>query len=92
MKIAVLGGTGKLGMGFVARLQATGHTVAVGSRDLQKAQAAATEAGGGLLPMTNLDAATWCDLAILTVPYAAHRTTIEPLSRKSTRLNSSHRT
>src|SRR5438045_548212 len=66
MKIAIIGGTGKLGMGFLARLQLTPHEVAVGSRDASKG-------------MLDGDAAAWCDAALVTVPYAAHRAIVSPL-------------
>ena len=38
MKIAIIGGTGKLGLGFVSRFRNTAHECAIGSRDLAKAQ------------------------------------------------------
>src|SRR5437588_28039 len=45
MKIAVLGGTGKLGMGFAVRLTKTGHETVIGSRETAKAQEAAKTIG-----------------------------------------------
>ncbi len=66
MKIAVIGGSGKLGLGFVTRLRETRHEVAIGSRDIAKG-------------MPYADAAAWCDAAIVTVPYAAHTLTLAPL-------------
>src|SRR4051812_15284050 len=72
MKIAVIGGTGKLGMGFVARFSRTSHEVAIGTRDLSKAEAT-------VQAFSNSDAASWCDAAILTVPYSAHRGIVAPL-------------
>ena len=76
MKIAVLGGTGKLGLGFVARLSTTSHEIAIGSRTAEKAAEAAATFGDRVRGMANPEAAAWCDLAILTVPYAAHRDTV----------------
>ena len=69
MKVAIIGGSGKLGMGFVARLGSTNHEVAVGSRNPEKGVA-------------NAEAAAWCDLAIVTVPYSAHQETLAPLSQQ----------
>jgi NADPH-dependent F420 reductase len=79
MKVALIGGSGKLGKGFATRLAQTGHEVAIGSRDAAKAQDAAREAGGSVLGMTNLDAAAWCEVAILSIPYQGRRTLLEPL-------------
>ncbi len=66
MKVAIIGGSGKLGLGFATRLGLTTHEVAIGSRDAAKG-------------MSNPDAAMWCDIAIVTVPYAAHRGILAPL-------------
>ena len=66
MKIAIIGGSGKLGMGFVARLWKTNHEVVIGTRDVFKT--------GPVRALTNHDAAAWCEAAIVTIPYAAHRT------------------
>ena len=59
MKIAILGGTGKLGLAFARRLQQTLREVAIGSRDISKAEQAAQKAGSAVLGMTNSDAARW---------------------------------
>ena len=70
-KVAVIGGTGNLGFGLAVRL-ATSHAVAVGSRDLSKAKAAAERAtkmsGARVEGKTNQAAAAWCDVAILAIP------------------------
>jgi NADPH-dependent F420 reductase len=85
MKVAIIGGTGKLGLGFVARLQRSSHEVAVGSRDISKAQDALRAAASGsttaLQALTNDSAAAWCDAAIMTIPYSAHRLIISPLQQ-----------
>jgi NADPH-dependent F420 reductase len=79
MNIAILGGSGKLGLGFVARLLRTPHGVIIGSRDVSKAREAAQAAGERVQPMSNEEAADQCDAAILTIPYSAHRQLITPL-------------
>ena len=79
MNIAILGGTGKLGLAFAVRLTQTGHAVAIGSRDAAKAQEAARTAGQHVSGMTNAGAAAWCDLAFVSVPYAGHRALLESL-------------
>jgi len=79
VKIAILGGTGKLGLAFARRLQQTAHEVAIGSRDISKAEQAARKAGGAVLGMTNSDAARWCDVALVSVPYDGHDSLFENL-------------
>ena len=83
MTIAVLGGTGKEGKGLAYRWAKAGYRVLIGSRSEEKARAAAQELssllGGKAVVegMTNLAAAQKADVAVLTVPYAAHRETLE---------------
>lgn len=81
MKLAILGGSGKLGLAFAVRLQRTGHELAIGSRDTAKAGEAAKSVSDNIRGMTNADAASWCDLAIVTVPYSGHRALLEPLAQ-----------
>ena len=57
MRVAILGGSGKLGHGLIARLSA--HEVKVGSRDPAKG-----------VPYS--EAAAWCEIAIQATPYATH--------------------
>ncbi len=83
MTIAVLGGTGKEGKGLVYRWAKAGYRVLVGSRSPEKAQAAAKELTDHLEEkaiingMSNPEAARVADVVVLTVPYAAHRKTLE---------------
>jgi NADPH-dependent F420 reductase len=79
MKIAILGGTGKLGLGLAIRLSRTGHEVTIGSRDAGKASEAAKTTGAAVRGATNGEAAVWCDSALLSVPYASHRFLLELL-------------
>jgi NADPH-dependent F420 reductase len=80
MKIAILGGTGKLGLGFAQRLTAkTAHEVAIGSRDVAKAQEAARSLGR-VQALSNADAAMWCDVAFVSVPYSGHGVLLAPIS------------
>jgi hypothetical protein len=69
VKIAVLGGTGSFGKALAARLAALGEDdVVIGSRDAQRAQAAADELGGGRISgATNESSVQGVDLAILAV-------------------------
>jgi 8-hydroxy-5-deazaflavin:NADPH oxidoreductase len=75
--IAVLGGTGAEGSGLAARWARAGYRVLVGSRDADRA----TEVAGkiGAEGMDNRAAAAECDIAVLTVPYAAQRATLTDL-------------
>ena len=81
--LAVLGGTGKEGKGLAYRWAKAGYNVIIGSRATEKAQAAATELTdllGGKATVSgadNLSAAQQAQLVVLTVPYAAHRDTLE---------------
>jgi 8-hydroxy-5-deazaflavin:NADPH oxidoreductase len=83
LTIAVLGGTGKEGKGLVYRWAKAGYHVHIGSRDEAKAMIAATEVmalleGEAFVDgMFNLEAAQNADIIVLTVPYAAHLTTLE---------------
>jgi len=83
LTLAVLGGTGKEGKGLAYRWAKSGYRVIIGSRTLKKAQDTAEEIGnllGGATNIsgaTNLDAARRADVVILTVPYVAHRDTLE---------------
>jgi len=82
MTIAVLGGTGKEGKGLAFRWAKAGYKVIIGSRAAEKAQAAAAEVtellGGNasVEGLDNLTAAQKADIAVLTVPYPAHKDTL----------------
>ena len=84
-KIAILGGTGKEGKGIAYRLAKTGYEILIGSRSVEKAQAAAKElsdllkGNASITGMDNQAAAIAAEVIILTVPYAAHRETLESL-------------
>jgi NADPH-dependent F420 reductase len=83
MTIAVLGGTGKEGKGLAYRWAKAGYRVLIGSRSEDRAKAAALELlnllnGKAFVEGTNnLRAAQAADVVVLTVPYAAHRETLE---------------
>jgi NADPH-dependent F420 reductase len=82
MRLAILGGTGKLGLGFALRLSQSGHEAAIGSRDAAKADAAAKTIGETVRGVTNIDAAAWCEAAFVSVPYGGHRALLEPLKEQ----------
>jgi NADPH-dependent F420 reductase len=80
--IAVLGGTGQEGSAIALRLAKAGHHVILGSRDAARAEAVAAEMTATLgnakvTGMANREAAAAAEIAILTVPFAAQRSTVE---------------
>lgn len=78
-KIAVIGGTGKLGSALAWRLARAGHPAIIGSRTAESATAKAAELGHGLTGMSNADAAIAADILFVTVPFAAQATTMEDI-------------
>jgi 8-hydroxy-5-deazaflavin:NADPH oxidoreductase len=78
-KIAIIGGTGKEGKGLAYRWALAGYQVIIGSRAIEKAQAASEEVKQYLkgkntvLSMENNDAAREGEIIVLTVPFGAHR-------------------
>lgn len=83
LSIAVLGGTGKEGKGLAYRWARAGYHVFIGSRAEEKAIAAANEIremlkeGSSVIGMDNVRAAKEANIVVLTVPYSAHRDTLE---------------
>jgi NADPH-dependent F420 reductase len=79
----VLGGTGKEGKGLAYRWARAGYQVMIGSRSAEKAQAAAADVSAMLennalvQGLDNSSAAQKADIVVLTVPYSAHRDTLE---------------
>lgn len=83
MKIAILGGTGKEGMGIGFRWAKAGHEITIGSRQGSKALDAAQKLQELLgdryvvQGKENLEAANEAELVVLTVPFSAHQTMCE---------------
>jgi len=80
--IAILGGTGDLGTGLAIRWSKAGHRIVIGSRTLEKAQAAvaALHAISPETPadaMENKDAAAAGKVVVLTVPAEHQLSTLE---------------
>jgi 8-hydroxy-5-deazaflavin:NADPH oxidoreductase len=81
--IAVLGGTGKEGKGLAYRFAKAGFQVLIGSRTTEKAKATAQalliRLGGKAIidGVDNHKAACISDIIVLTVPFLAHRETLE---------------
>jgi len=83
LTIAVLGGTGKEGKGLAYRWAKADYRVLIGSRTPPKAVDAAKELSkmlgddASIAGLANPEAAAQADIVVLTVPYAAHRATLE---------------
>lgn len=83
--IAVLGGTGPAGMGLALRWARAGETIIIGSRDSQRAQAAADtikQNAGGQARISGLGNSAACaaaDLLVLTVPFEGQATLLKQL-------------
>ncbi len=80
--LAILGGTGKEGAGLAMRWAMNGYKVVIGSREESKAKTRAAEMnaelGGDFLKgKANAAAAASADIVILSVPYSAHKPTLE---------------
>jgi NADPH-dependent F420 reductase len=83
LTIAVLGGTGKEGKGLAYRWAKAGYQVLIGSRTPEKAVSVASEilemldGTGSVVGASNREVAQQANIVVLTVPYAAHRDTLE---------------
>ena len=82
-RISIIGGTGAEGSGLALRWAYSGYSVTIGSRSLDKALGKAAELNlkvpdtkPQLVGQDNLMAAKGCQIAVLTVPYNAHRETL----------------
>lgn len=85
--LAILGGTGDLGTGLARRWAQAGYMVIIGSRTLEKAEAAVADlrevmAERGVSEVTvqamsNLDAAAAAEIVTLTVPFSHQVSTLE---------------
>lgn len=79
-KIAVIGGTGKLGAALARRWSKSGLDVVIGSRSPESACAKAAELGFGLSGASNADAAASADIVVITVPFAAQESTLAEIA------------
>jgi len=82
LTVGILGGTGKEGAGLAMRWALNGYRVIIGSRSEEKATTRATEmneelGGDYITGMGNEDCAKESNLVVLSVPYGAHKPTLE---------------
>jgi len=84
VSVAIVGGTGDLGLGLALRLAAARTEIVVGSRDAARAEEAAAHvrqrAGGAVSAAENADAVAAAELAIVAVPFAAQAQTIASIA------------
>ena len=87
--VAILGGTGDLGTGLAIRWSKAGHKIVIGSRTLEKAQAAVA-ALHEISPetpaeaMENLEAAKAGEIVVLTVPAEHQESTLSSVKENLT--------
>lgn len=80
LAIGVLGGTGEQGRGLARRLGIAGHRVTLGSRDAERAAAAAAELGvPGIGGASNAECARAADVVIIAVPWDGHERLLREL-------------
>jgi NADPH-dependent F420 reductase len=77
--VGVLGGTGDQGRGLAYRLARAGQQVVIGSRNAERAQAAAAELGLGVQGADNAECARRSDVVIVAVPWEGHAKILESL-------------
>ncbi len=80
--LAILGGTGKEGAGLALRWARHGYKIIIGSRSAERAATRAIEMqaevpAGDISGLGNAEAAAAADIVVLSVPYSAHKATLE---------------
>jgi NADPH-dependent F420 reductase len=80
--VGVLGGTGDQGRGLAYRLARAGQKVIIGSRAVERAEAAAEELGLGIEGADNAECARRSDVVIVAVPWDGHAKTLETLQKE----------
>jgi 8-hydroxy-5-deazaflavin:NADPH oxidoreductase len=87
--IAILGGTGDQGLGLALRFARAGRPVVIGSRKLDRAQAAAEEVraavpGADVEGLDNADAVAKAPMVILSVPFEHTAGTVKAVKERLT--------
>jgi 8-hydroxy-5-deazaflavin:NADPH oxidoreductase len=83
--VTIVGGTGDLGFGLALRLAAAGVPVVVGSRDAQRADAAAERVraavpGADVRGAANPDAVAGAEVVVVSVPFASQAATLRSIA------------
>jgi NADPH-dependent F420 reductase len=83
LTVGVLGGTGPQGRGLATRWAQAGLTVVIGSRNAERAQAAASEIAeqttGTVTGQDNAGCAASSDIVLVALPWEGHKDTLESL-------------
>ena len=79
LTVGVLGGTGDQGRGLAYRLARAGQKVIIGSRNAERAAAAADELGLSVEGAANEECARRSDIVIVAVPWDGHAKILESL-------------
>lgn len=87
--IAILGGTGDQGLGLALRFAKAGRRVVIGSRKLERAEAAAKEVlaavpGADVVGVGNADATTAAEIVVLSVPFEHSAQTVKGIKEQLT--------
>jgi 8-hydroxy-5-deazaflavin:NADPH oxidoreductase len=83
--IAIVGGTGPEGSGLAMRWARAGESIIIGSRDAERARAAAARIAGAIGPLASMESADnatavkMCDVVVLTVPFAGQADLLKQL-------------
>jgi hypothetical protein len=83
--IAIVGGTGPEGSGLALRWARAGESIIIGSRDAERARAAAAQIADKAGPMASVESAEnavavkMCDTVVLTVPFAGQAELLKQL-------------
>ena len=83
--IAIVGGTGPLGMGLALRWARAGESIVIGSRDAERARVSASEISsrvaveGRVFGAANPEAVASADVAVLALPFAGHAALLKQL-------------
>jgi hypothetical protein len=86
LRLAFLGGTGDQGRGLARRFALAGHPVVLGSRQIERAQQAASDVGDSVpdpslvTGASNDEAARSADVVVVAVPWEGHEPLIRGLS------------
>lgn len=80
-RVAIIGGTGAIGLALASRLAGAGCEVVIGSRDPGKADQAAADLGAAAARgASNEQAAAEADVVFLCVPFASQATTLKGIA------------
>ena len=83
--VAIVGGTGAIGLALAQRLAVAGCEVTIGSRDADRAAQVAADSGQALIKGTsNAQAAASAEVVFVCVPYASQAGTLKEISESLT--------